>query len=87
MSCTLERILQLIEAGDLKISEHGYDEIAEEGLLVRDILSHVSEAVMVEDYPDYPRGPHVCYCCRKIFWECRCMRYGGFQRELLDPPF
>jgi hypothetical protein len=59
MSGTLERIVRLIQAGDLKISEHGYDAIADEGILVRDIVSNLKEAVVVEDYPDYAKGPCV----------------------------
>jgi hypothetical protein len=59
MSDTLERIVRLIQAGNLKISEHGYDEIADEGILVRDIVSHLEDAVVVEDYPDYAKGPCV----------------------------
>jgi hypothetical protein len=59
MSDTLERIVRLIQAGNLKISEHGYDEIADEGILVRDIVSHLKDAVVVEEYPDYAKGPCV----------------------------
>jgi hypothetical protein len=57
MSDTLDRILRLIRRGKLRISEHGYDEIADEGILVRDLVAHVEDAVMVEDYPEYGKGP------------------------------
>lgn len=59
MNGTLERILRLIRAGKLRISEHGYDEIADESILVRDLVAHVEDAVMVEDYPEYGKGPCV----------------------------
>ena len=59
MNKTYERVLQLIEAGDVKISEHGYDELAAEEIIVRDIMARVTEAVVVEDYPNYPKGPCV----------------------------
>jgi hypothetical protein len=37
----------------------GYDELVDEGILVRDLVAHVEEAVMVEDYPEYGKGPCV----------------------------
>ncbi len=43
----------------MRVSEHGYDELAEERITVRDILGGVDEAVVVEDYPDFPKGPAV----------------------------
>ena len=59
MSETLESIKKLVAAGDVRISEHGYDELAEDRIAVRDILGAVDEAVVVEDYPDFPKGPAV----------------------------
>ena len=55
----VERVRALIRAGDVRISEHGYDELAEDGLSVREVLSGVPEAVVVEEYLSYPKGPCV----------------------------
>lgn len=59
MSNTFDRIRALISEGRVRISEHGYDEIAADGLLARELVEGVETAKLIEDYPDYPKGPCV----------------------------
>ena len=59
MSSTIEQVKLLIQKGEVKISEHGYDELAADGLLVRELIESVSNALLVEDYPDFGKGPCV----------------------------
>jgi hypothetical protein len=42
-----------VARGEVVISEHGYDELAADGILIRDILAGVREGKVVEDYPQY----------------------------------
>ena len=59
MSETLDRVRDLAAQGDLRVSEHGYDQLSEDGILVRDVIAGLSDVKVVEDYPDYPKGPCV----------------------------
>jgi hypothetical protein len=49
----------LVERGEVKISDHGYDEMAADGLYVRDVIGSIADAVVVEEYPNYAKGPCV----------------------------
>lgn len=59
MSKTFERILELIERREVLVSDHGYDELVEDDLLVKDVMIGVDKAIVLEDYPDYHKGPCV----------------------------
>lgn len=57
MSDTFDTIRALIAEGNVRISEHGYDELADEGLLAKELIEAVETAEVIEDYPNYPKGP------------------------------
>jgi hypothetical protein len=59
MSETLQKILELAARREVRISEHGYDELAQDGILATEVIAGVAQAQLVEDYPDYPKGPCV----------------------------
>ena len=59
MSRTFERIKELVGRYEIKVSDHGYDEIAEDGIFIKDIIADVNNGIVVEDYSDYPKGPCV----------------------------
>jgi len=59
LSDFLDQVRKLVGEGEVQVSEHGYDELSEDGLSARELLSGISDAVVVEEYPNYPKGPSV----------------------------
>lgn len=59
MSKTFQLISDLVAEREVKISDHGYDELAQDGMLAREVIAGVSQAMVIEDYPDFPKGPCV----------------------------
>jgi len=57
VSDIFDRILALIARREVVISDHGYEELAADGILVRDIYEGVHDAIVVEEYPTYHKGP------------------------------
>ena len=58
-SRTFQKVKNLIKKRDILISSHGYDELAEDGILVKEIIASIGHAIVLEDYPDFGKGP----CC------------------------
>ena len=59
MNDILIKIQSLVAASDIRVSEHGYDALTEDDLTAREIVAGVSTAAMVEEYPNYGKGPAV----------------------------
>ena len=59
MNDTFEMVRRLVQQGQVLVSEHGYDELTEDNIYVKDIIDGVEEGFVVEDYPDFSKGPCV----------------------------
>jgi len=57
VSETLNRIKLLAREGKIRISEHGYDELANDDIAAREVIDGIDSAILIEDYPAYPKGP------------------------------
>jgi len=59
MSEILTRIVALVGVGEVRISAHGYDELAEDDILAGEVIDGVEAAALIEEYPTYAKGPCV----------------------------
>ena len=59
MSQTFQSVRDLVARQEVVISDHGYDELVADGILVEEIIMGVCEAAVIEDYPTYYKGPCV----------------------------
>ena len=66
MSMTFDKVCALVQRGEVKVSDHGYDEMSEEDIPARDVLAGVFDGVVVEDYPTYAKGPCVLVLQRDL---------------------
>jgi len=81
LSKTLENIKALIRKLEVRISDHGYDELSSDNLFAREVVEGATEAVVVEDYPDYPKA-HLCWCFRGIVKNGRYMLSGEYRKGI-----
>src|SRR5258708_38354943 len=58
-SDTLTRVRALVAEGKVRVSDHGYDELVDDDILITDVLDGIQSAILVEDYPEFGKGPSV----------------------------
>ena len=55
----LRRVQALVLSGDYLVSDHGFNELEDDGILASEVIAGVAAATVVEDYRDRIRGPSV----------------------------
>jgi hypothetical protein len=71
----------LVAEGKVRVSQHGREELADDGISLADAIAGVAGAVVVEDYPDDAKGPSAL-CLQEdlqgdrihVLWASREMR-------------
>jgi len=59
LSSILAQIQALVARGEVRLSLHGFRELAADDILLDDLLDGAGSAVLIEDYADASRGPTV----------------------------
>ena len=59
MSALLQRVRGLVSEGKRQYSAHAVRELAADGILIKPLVDSIDTAVVVEEYPDYHKGPCV----------------------------
>ncbi|NOT72416.1 MAG: DUF4258 domain-containing protein, partial [Hyphomicrobium sp.] len=61
MSTTLPIIRSNVLAGRIRVSQHGMQELSDDSILLPEVIASLASASVVEDYPEYAKGP--CVLC------------------------
>jgi Domain of unknown function (DUF4258) len=57
MSDLLARVQLLVNQGEIRVSVHGFREIAADAILLDDVMAGIATAIAIEEYPDFAKGP------------------------------
>jgi hypothetical protein len=66
MSITFDKVRALVQRAEVRISDHGYDEMSDENILAKEVLAGVFDGLVVEDYPTIWQRA-MCACAAKRF--------------------
>ena len=84
MSITFDKVRALVQRAEVRISDHGYDEMSDENILVKEVLAGVFDGIVVEDYPTYGNGPCVL-ALQKDFNQRPIHVVWGIPKDLSSP--
>jgi hypothetical protein len=59
MSDLLSRLRSLVNQGEVRVSLHGFRELAADDIIVDDALAGIDAAIAIEEYPDSAKGPSI----------------------------
>ena len=80
---TFEIIKELVSKNEVKISTHGYDEMSEYDIFIKDVIADVGNGIVIENYDKYPKGRCVLVLEKDIETRFQYMWYGVFPKENL----
>jgi hypothetical protein len=78
-SDTLPRVRALVAEGKVRVSDHGYDELVDDDILIIDVLDGIQSAILVEDYPEFGKD-RAFLCFSRMPPADLYMSFGAFRR-------
>jgi len=57
MDTLLAEIQRVAAEGNIRVSAHGFEELADDDISLSEIIDSLDAAIPVEEYPDYHKGP------------------------------
>jgi len=64
LSATFDTIKALLSVGKSRVSDHCLKEMRDDGIDLSDVIAGIDQAVVVEDYPNFAKGP--CVLCLQL---------------------
>ena len=59
MSDFLSHVQALVGRGEVRVSLHGFRELAADDIILDDLVGSIADAVVIEEYQRYAKGPCV----------------------------
>ncbi|MHB0950299.1 MAG: DUF4258 domain-containing protein [Allorhizobium sp.] len=59
MASIVSKVSALIASGKVKVSLHAVQELVNDGLFIEPLIDDIDKCQVVEEYPDYHKGPCV----------------------------
>jgi hypothetical protein len=75
-----------VAEGKVRVSDHGYDERVDDDILITDVLDGIQSAILVEDYPEFGKGPSVLVLQQDAAGADLSMSFGAFRRAAQNRP-
>jgi len=57
MKSLFKKIMELIHQKDVIVSFHGYEELENDNIYIKELLDSINNVKCIREYPDYYKGP------------------------------
>jgi hypothetical protein len=86
VSKTFQRVVELVAQEEVRISAHGYDELAVDDIYVEDVIDSLPQGEVIEDHPNFPKALAALFY-RWIQEVTHCTSFGVYRMTLIHRPY